>query len=609
MTDTVTHQRPAPTTFPRVAQDVEPAGLTPAGLQSAAALRNRRLAMLALNLATLAALLAGLAHLLGLGGWSPTDIAIVVAFLFAAPWTVLGFWNAAIGLWLLHGRRDGLAAVAPFAAAGARPVPLMLRTAVLMTLRNEDPDRAFRRLRAVKHSLDATGEGVWFDYFVLSDTSDPAVAAAEEALAATWAREIGEPARLTYRRRAGNAGFKAGNIRDFCEHWGDRYALMLPLDADSVMAGETVVALARMMQAHPKLGILQSLVVGMPSRSAFARIFQFGMRHGMRPYTMGAAWWAGDCGPFWGHNALVRIAPFRDHCHLPVLPGTAPLGGAVMSHDQLEAVLMRRAGYEVRVLPVEGGSWEENPPTLLDFAKRDLRWCLGNLQYLKLLDLPGLKPISRYQLVWAILMFLGLPAWTLMIALMPLKVLEDRAVPDYPAAFATGFYGLFLAMHLAPKLAGFVDTLLTRGGVARYGGGARFLASAAIETVFGFLQSAVTSLRTTLFMIGLVFGRARIGWNGQARDAHALSLATAGAGLWPHLLFGAYLFGMLAWLSPAVLAWSLPLTAGYVLAIPFALLTAWPAAGRWLARRGLCGVPEECALPPVLAAVDPEGRG
>ncbi|WP_377839962.1 glucans biosynthesis glucosyltransferase MdoH [Bosea sp. UC22_33] len=516
---------------------------------------------------------------------------------------MLGFWNAAIGLWLLHGKADGLAAVAPFAAANEEATPLALRTAVLMTLRNEDPARAFRRLKVVKDSLDATGEGDWFDYFVLSDTHDPVVAAAEEKLAEAWTRELGDAARVTYRRRSDNAGFKAGNLRDFCERWGERYELMLPLDADSVMAGETILGMARMMQAHPKLGILQSLVVGMPSRSAFARIFQFGMRHGMRPYTMGSAWWGGDCGPFWGHNALVRIAPFRDHCHLPVLPGGAPLGGAVMSHDQVEATLMRRAGYEVRVLPVEGGSWEENPPTMLEFAKRDLRWCLGNLQYLKLLDLPGLKPMSRFQLVWAILMFLGLPAWTLMIALLPLKVFEDRAIADYPAGLAAGLYLLFLAMYLSPKLAGFADILLTSGGVARYGGKARFLVSAAIELAFSFLQGAVSSFRTTLFMIGLAFGQAKIGWNGQARDAHALSFGTAFAGLWPHLLFGAYLFVTLGIMAPAVLIWSLPLTAGYVLAIPFAMLTAAPACGAWLARRGLCGIPEDFDLPPVLAAI------
>lgn len=603
------NQRPAPTTFQPAAQGRDRQhGLTPAGLQSVAVLKARRLLVLALNLTTLAALLYGLAQVLGAGGWSVVDLVIFIAFLFGAPWTVLGFWNAVIGLWLLHGARDGLAQVAPFAASGDGATPLTIRTAILMTLRNEDPARAFRRLRVVKQSLDATGEGVWFDYFILSDSNIPAIAEAEERLAAEWAREIGEPARVTYRRRTDNAGFKAGNVRDFCEHWGERYEVMLPLDADSVMSGEAIVRLARMMQAHPRLGILQSLVVGMPSKSAFARVFQFGMRQGMRPYTMGSAWWIGECGPFWGHNAMVRIAPFRDTCHLPVLPGGPPLGGAVMSHDQVEATLMRRAGYEVRVLPEEMESWEENPPTMLDFAKRDLRWCLGNLQYLKLLDLPGLRPMSRFQLVWAILMFLGLPAWTLMIALVPVKVIEDAGLAGYPAGLAAGLYVLFLAMYLSPKLAGLIDIALTKGGLARYGGALRFAASALIEIVFAFLQGAVSSFRTTLFMVGLVFGRAKIGWNGQARDAHSLSFATAFAGLWPHLLFGLYIFGSLALLSPTVLLWSLPLTAGYLLAIPFAMLTASPALGWWFVRMGLCGIPEDFEPPAVLAAIESEAR-
>jgi membrane glycosyltransferase len=602
MTETAMNQRPAPTTFQPGAQGAEH-GQTPAGVQTTATLSARRWLVLALNLVTLGALLFGLSRVLGAGGWNVTDVAIFVAFLFGAPWTVLGFWNAVIGLWLLHGTDDGIERVAPFAADGDVETPIAIRTAILMTLRNEDPSRAFARLRVVKDSVDATGEGAWFDYFVLSDTNDPVVAAAEEMLAAQWSRELAEAARLTYRRRTDNAGFKAGNVREFCERWGDRYEVMLPLDADSVMSGEAIVKLTRMMQAHPKLGILQSLVVGMPSQSAFARIFQFGMRHGMRPYTMGSAWWIGECGPFWGHNACVRIAPFRDECHLPVLPGGPPLGGAVMSHDQVEATLMRRAGYEVRVLPTEMGSWEENPPTMLDFAKRDLRWCLGNLQYLKLLDLPGLKAMSRFQLVWAILMFLGLPAWTLMIALLPVKVVEDAGIANYPSGLAAFLYVLFFSMYLSPKLAGFADILLTRGGTKRYGGTGRFIASSLIEIVFAFLQGAVSSFRTTIFMIGLAFGRAKIGWNGQARDAYALSFTTAFAGLWPHLLFGLYIFGTLLWLSPTVLVWSLPLTAGYVLAIPFAMLTAVPGVGRWFARRGLCGIPEDFDPPAVLRAI------
>jgi membrane glycosyltransferase len=352
-----------------------------------------------------------------------------------------------------------------------------------------------------------------------------------------------------------------------------------------------------MMQAYPKIGILQSLVVGMPASSAFARIFQFGMRHGMRSYTMGQAWWVGDCGPFWGHNALVRIAPFAEHCHLPILPGKPPLGGHVLSHDQVEATLMRRAGYEVRVLPQERGSWEENPPTMLEFIRRDVRWCQGNMQYLKLMDLPGLLPVSRFQLVWAILMFLGIPAWTLMIALLPVAAYEARAVDDYPTQLALGLYVTFFVMYLMPKIAGLIDAMLTRGGVARYGGLMRFALSAAIELVFSFLQGAVSTIRTSIFMVGLLFGKS-VTWGGQSRDAHGISWHTALATLWPQLLFGTIVCGALLLISPTALLWSLPLTAGYLLAIPFGVLSADPAVGRALRTAGLCGIPEDFDPPP-----------
>jgi membrane glycosyltransferase len=377
---------------------------------------------------------------------------------------------------------------------------------------------------------------------------------------------------------------------------------MLPLDADSLMAGPAIVRLVRMMQAYPKLGILQSLVVGAPAESAFARIFQFGMRHGMRAYTFGSAWWIGDCGPFWGHNAVVRIQPFAEQCHLPMLPGKPPLGGHVLSHDQVEATLMRRAGYEVRVLPEEEGSWEDNPPTILQFSTRDLRWCQGNMQYWKLLDLPGLLFMSRFQLAWAILMFLGVPAMTLMIALAPAKFFDGEELSTFPAGVAIGLYLAFLGMYLSPKLAGLADILLTKGGVARYGGATRFLASAAIEIAFSFLLGAVTTFRITIFMIGLLFGKSVV-WNGQARDAHGISWAEAVRGLWPPFAFGCVVSGALALLSPATLLWSLPLTLGYIVAVPFAVTTAAPAVGRLLERHGLCAIPEEIDTPAEIAAV------
>jgi membrane glycosyltransferase len=577
--------------------------MTPAGLQSNAELARRRWFVLVANVATYIGLIALSATVLGAGGWTVVGWLMFLCFAVGTPWTVLGFWNAVIGLWLLHGGRDARQEVAPYMAAGDAPTPITTKTAILMTLRNEDPARAIRRLRTVKASVDATGQGSAFSYFLLSDTNKPEVAAQEEALAAAWAAEDVDGARIIYRRRTLNTGFKAGNVREFCETHGRQFELMLPLDADSVMSGDAIVALVRMMQAYPKLGILQSLVVGMPSASAFARIFQFGMRHGMRSYTMGQAWWTADCGPFWGHNAVVRIAPFRDACDLPVIPGGPPFGGHVLSHDQVEATLMRRAGYEVRVLPVEGGSWEENPPTMLDFLTRDVRWCQGNLQYVHLLGIPGLLPMSRFQLVWAILMFVGLPAWTLMIALLPLAAWHFQTVPDFPTGLAKLLYVAFFVMYLAPKMAGLIDAMLTKGEVARFGGPGRFALSAALELVFSFLQGAVSTIRTTIFMAGLLILGKSVVWGGQARDAYGISWSTAVGQLWPQALFGIVVCGALWSISPVTLMWSLPLTAGYLLAIPFCVVTANPALGTWMKRLGLAGVPEDFDTPNEVAAV------
>ncbi|MGI9523540.1 MAG: glucans biosynthesis glucosyltransferase MdoH [Hyphomicrobiaceae bacterium] len=580
-----------------------PPARTPAGLQSIQQLRQRRLLVAVLNVTTYVAMLGVACVILASGGWHWIDSLLLAAFAIGLPWTILGFWNALIGLLLLHATRKPLQLVAPYAAAGESDAPLVLQTAVLMTLRNEDAVRAIGRLRIVQESLDQTGEGRKFSYFVLSDTSDPALAAAEESAVAIWRAAVGKDlaARIHYRRREHNVGFKAGNVRDFCARWGSDYELMLPLDADSLMSGAAIVRLVKMMQTYPRIGIIQSLVVGMPSSSAFARIFQFGMRHGMRSYTMGQAWWTGECGPFWGHNAVVRIRPFRESCELPILPGSPPLGGPILSHDQVEAAFMRRAGYEVRVLPVEGGSWEENPPTLLDFLQRDVRWCQGNMQYLGLVSTTGLLAMSRFQLIWAILMFASIPAWTLMIALLPAAAWIVGQSSAFPSGLAIALYATFFAMYLMPKIAGLIDTLLTPGGVRRYGGAWRFGSSAVLELIFSFLQGAVSTIRTTIFMFGLLFG-AKVAWGGQARDSYGISLGSAVRELWPQTLFGLAVCGALLAVNPTVFWWSLPLTAGYVLAVPFAVVSANPTIGSRMRARGLAGIPEDFDPPAEIAA-------
>lgn len=576
---------------------------TPAGLDARATLARRRCTAFILNTATWLLIVLVTAHALAHGGWTLTSAIMVICVALGVPWPILGFWNAVIGLWQLHGsraqKRTKSNGEAAFWTSISEPPPITVNTAVLMTVRNEDPARALLRLKIVKASLDRTSDAARFSYFILSDTNRADIAAEEERLIAEWRAADADRDRIVYRRRTENTGFKAGNVRDFAARWGSDYELMLALDADSLMTGETIVDLVRIMQAHPRLGILQSLVVGTPSSSAFARIFQFGMRLGMRTYTMGQAWWVGDCGPFWGHNALVRIKPYVEHCALDGLLG----GKQILSHDQVEAVLMRRAGYEVRVLPVEAGSYEDNPPDLIEFMQRDNRWCQGNLQYVRLIGLPGLKPVSRFQLLWAILMFLGVPAWTLFAALLPLMVLNAQNVADFPWHVVEMLYVMLIVMHLAPKLAGIADAIMTPGEVRRFGGSARFSLSAVGEILFSLILGSVTTIRTSMFMIALVLGKS-IAWNGQQRDGTGLSWRTAIEALWPQLVFGISLYLALAVISPRLLLWSLPLTAGYLLAIPFAFFTASPAVGRFFRRHGIAGIPEDFAPPAEIRALE-----
>ena len=259
------------------------------------------------------------------------------------------------------------------------------------------------------------------------------------------------------------------------------------------------------------------------------------------------------------------------------------------------------------MLPEECDSWEENPPTILEFTRRDIRWCQGNMQYIWLVGLKGLLPMSRFQLAWAILMFLGVPAWTLMIALLPVKFFDGEPLAVFPGGLAIGLYVTFIAMYLSPKLAGLADILLTPGGTARYGGTPRFLVSAAIELVFSFLQGAASTFRITLFMIGLAFGKS-VSWSGQSRDTHGIAWSTALRGLWPQLVFGAAVIFPLLVLEPLVVAWGGILLIGFLVAIPFAVVTADPALGRAFVRAGLCGIPEDFATPAEVTAVLAAGR-
>jgi membrane glycosyltransferase len=566
-------------------------------------LAGRQALFFALVAAMMAALMWLLATALSVGGLDGFDIALLVLFAVTLPWSVIGFWNASIGFLIMRFARNPTAVVFPAAARIRGDEPITVSTAIVICIRNEVPDRVIRNLKPLMSGLVAAGVSDKFHIYVLSDTNEAGIAAAEAAkifqFGAAWEGLIP----LTYRRREINTGFKAGNIRNFCERWGHLYELAVTLDADSFMTADAVLRLVRIMQANPRLGIVQGLVVGMPSTSAFARIFQFGMRLGMRSYTIGGAWWQGDCGPYWGHNAAVRLKPFIAHCHIPPLPYGGPLGGHVLSHDQVEAVLMRRAGYEVRVLPEEDLGWEENPPTLIEFIRRDLRWCQGTLQYWHFLFLPGIPPVSRYQLAFAVLMFLGSPAWMGLLVVGTLAV----ALAEKPADFIRADYGtmlflVVLVMWFAPKIATVLD-VLTRANLRRaFGGGIRFVLNVITETVFFLALSPIMWFGHTVFLTGLLFGRT-IGWIGQTRDDHAVPWSAALRQLWPQTLLGFASLALLGATHPSAIPYALFIAGGLAISVPMAVETALPNVGRACARIGVGRLPEETAPPAALAAL------
>jgi membrane glycosyltransferase len=538
------------------------------------------------------------------GGFDALDLIILLCFAMTLPWTLIGFWNAVIGLLIMRLTRDPARAVCPPLVAADDRTPITVSTALLSCIRNEDATGVARNLDRMIDELVDAGVADCFKVYVLSDSTWPEVIALEEArigqLADRWRGLI----EVEYRRRTQNPGFKAGNIRDFCQRWGASHDFMLVLDADSLMAAETILRMLRTLQAQPQLGILQTLMVGLPSDSAFARPFQFGMRLGMRSYSIGSAWWQADAGPYWGHNALIRLRPFIAHCELPHLSGRGPLSGSILSHDQLEAAWMRRAGYQVRVMPAEGGSWEENPPTLLEFIRRDLRWCQGNMQYLRLgrERLAGLHPVSRWQLRLAVMMFLASPAWVLLMAVGLLRLGLGDAGPVYLPGPGLALFALVMGMVFAPKLATLIDALSTRAGRERFGGTPRLIIGSLSEIGFSTLLAPIMAIAHSLFLAGLLFGRSVV-WSAQRRQTHGVRLLEAGRRLWPQTLVGVGGFGWLTLhASPGSLIIS-PFFVGALIAIPLAVITAAPGVGRLLSRIGLWQTPDEVQPAPLVCAV------
>lgn len=539
----------------------------------------RRALFLLLALAITAGLAALAVAVLAPGGWTVWEALILACFLGTIPWSALSAANALVGLAILLGARDPVAAVLP-ALRAARPPPPQGRTAIAICIRNEDMAAVLPPLGRLMDGLPASH----FDLWVLSDTPSGSAAEAEEAAFRAFATSHPN---AHYRRRTSNEGFKAGNVMDFLDHHAAGLDYFLCLDADSEMTPAAVLRLVACLEADPRLAIVQQLIHGRPATAAFPRLFQFGMRHGMRTWAIGQAWWQGDQGPYWGHNAVIRIAPFREHCRL----GPLPDGSRILSHDQVEATRLTAAGWKVRVLPDDEGSAEGNPPTFGDFVTRDLRWAGGNMQYLALLRLPGQTWMARWQLVQAILLFLGAPLWCAILLLAAVNALTGGGAAT-PTLALVGLLAAAWACHYAPKLAGYAELLAKPALAARYGGRAQASRGAAAEILFTTLMEPARLMAQSLFLLALPFGL-KVGWVPQNRADRGVSWTDAARQFWPPTLAGVALTVAFAAVSPLALLLAAPVLLSLLLAIPFAVVTADAGVSARLRAAGLCALPEE----------------
>ncbi|SDE95149.1 glucans biosynthesis glucosyltransferase MdoH [Limimaricola pyoseonensis] len=516
-------------------------------------------------------------------------------FIFAATfWLAWGAAQALTGL-LTHRRPVPADPSAPIAG----------RCAILVPVYEEDPAATFGRVAAMDEALAATEWADRFDFAILSDTRSEAGAAREAQWFLRLLRERDAEGRIFYRRRESNAGRKAGNIEEFIRRSGAAYDYALILDADSLMEAETVIEMARRMEADPDLGLLQSLPGVIHARSRFGRAMQFSAALHSPVFARGVAALQGETGPFWGHNAMVRVRAFAQSCALPDLSGPPPFGGHILSHDYVEAALLARAGWTVRIDEDLAGSYEEGPENIVAHAKRDRRWCQGNLQHARLLAAPGLKPWSRFVFVQGILAYLSSLFW---LGFLVTSILAPsfRTLPDYfplphwpfpvlPPNEATRTAGLIvgvLGLLVLPKLLIALDAW-RRGRAAGFGGGVRALASMLSELALSSVTAPIFLMFQTRSVVQVLMGRDG-GWPASARGDGALSLrASWDASRW---ITASGLAGLGAawWLSPALVGWLLPV-AGPMIAAP---LVIW-----WSSRPGtswLYAVPSETAPTPIL---------
>ena len=522
-------------------------------------------------------------EVLQVGGVTILEWMVLFLFVLLFAWIAFSFMSVLAGFVVLLFRAKDPLGIDP-----AAPLPSIgSRNAMLLPTYNEDPYRIMARLRAMCESVDQSGYGSGFDWFVLSDTTNPSVWIAEEKCFLRLREDL-RAKNIFYRHRPENTARKSGNIEDWIKRFGAGYDHMIILDADSLMTGDTIVRLVSAMERHPGVALIQTLPIVVNARTLFARLQQFSGRLYGPLIAAGIAWWHGSEGNYWGHNAIIRVRAFAQDAGLPDLHGRKPFGGHILSHDFVEAALMRRTGWAIRMVPTLGGSFEECPPSLLDFAARDRRWCQGNLQHLAVLPARGLHWVSRLHLLTGIGSYLTAPLWLLFLVLGILISLQAQFVrPEYfpkgfslfpkwpaqdPILAAWVFVGT-MGLLILPKLLAYVLLETQTRNRTQFGGGLLVFVGVMIETFLSGLIAPVMMIFQSSAVGEILLGR-DAGWQVQRRDN----------GEWPTsdlirkyavpTLFGVGMAASAFAVSLPLLLWMAPVIVGLLLSVPIAMLSS-----------------------------------
>lgn len=541
-----------------------------------------------------------------------TGILFLFAILFC--WVSAGFWTALMGFLQLLIGRDKYSI--SYSTTGDEPLNPEHRTALIMPICNEDVERVFAGLRATWESVKRTGNAEHFDVYILSDSYDADIAIAEQKAWMELVRDVGGAGKIFYRRRRRRVKRKSGNIDDFCRRWGSNYSYMVVLDADSVMSGECLTGLVRMMEANPNAGIIQSSPKASGMDTLYARCQQFATRVYGPLFTAGLHFWQLGESHYWGHNAIIRVQPFIEHCALAPLPGEGSFAGSILSHDFVEAALMRRAGWGVWIAYDLPGSYEELPPNLLDELKRDRRWCHGNLMNFRLFLVKGMHPVHRAVFLTGVMSYLSAPLWFMFLALStalqvvhtlmePTYFLQPRQLfpvwPQWRPDLAIALFSTTLVLLFLPKLLSVV--LIWFKGAKPYGGAFRLFLSLLLEMLFSVLLAPVRMLFHTVFVVSAFLGW-EVVWNSPQRDDDATPWSEAFRRHGSQMLLGIVWAVGMGVLDLNFLWWLAPIVFSLILSPFVSVMSSRATVGLRSKRARLFLIPEEYEPPKELVDTD-----